>query len=117
MPKGVKWIRDVATEIDPDAKTVTTASGLVVNYDYLIVCPGIQLDFHEVPGPEEALGKNGVTTNYRSDLAPQDVRIAKGYDPWNRCIYDAIRSDQVRRNAAKDRLSGGRSLVQTGCAQ
>jgi len=77
MPKGVKWIRDAATEIDPDTQTVTTAAGVVANYDYLVVCPGIQLDYEKVPGLTETLGKNGVSSNYRIDLAPKTYEMFK----------------------------------------
>ncbi len=34
------------------------------SYDYLIVCPGIQIDWNKVEGLEETIGKNGVCSNY-----------------------------------------------------
>ena len=71
MPKGVRWIREPAVAADPDAQTVTTGPGRVVGYDYLIVAPGIQLDFGKVPGLTETLGENGVSSNYRFDLTPR----------------------------------------------
>jgi sulfide:quinone oxidoreductase len=71
MPKGVVWIREAAAGIDPDAQTVTTESGRVVGYDYLVVAPGIQLDFGKVPGLTEMLGQRGVSSNYRPDLPPR----------------------------------------------
>jgi sulfide:quinone oxidoreductase len=36
----------------------------------LVVCPGIKLDWHKIDGLSETLGENGVTSNYRYDLAP-----------------------------------------------
>jgi NADPH-dependent 2,4-dienoyl-CoA reductase/sulfur reductase-like enzyme len=36
----------------------------------LVAAPGLQLNWGAIPGLEEALGKNGVTSNYRFDLAP-----------------------------------------------
>ncbi|GAA1347032.1 NAD(P)/FAD-dependent oxidoreductase [Arthrobacter roseus] len=71
MPQGVAWIKDAATATDPDAKTVTLASGAVVGYDYLVVCPGIQLDWDKLPGLPEALKTPSVSSNYRFDLAPK----------------------------------------------
>ncbi len=71
MPQGVAWIKDAATATDPDAKTVTLASGVVVGYDYLVVCPGIQLDWDKLPGLPEALETPSATSNYRFDLAPK----------------------------------------------
>ncbi|HVB46199.1 MAG TPA: FAD/NAD(P)-binding oxidoreductase [Streptosporangiaceae bacterium] len=71
MPKGVTWVHDAATSADPAARTVTTASGQVLSYDFLVVAPGIQLDFGKVPGLTEALGQRGVSSNYRFDLTPR----------------------------------------------
>ena len=41
-----------------------------VSYRVLMACPGIKLDWEAIPGLSETLGKNGVTSNYRQDLAP-----------------------------------------------
>jgi sulfide:quinone oxidoreductase len=68
IPKGVAWIKDAAQDIDPDAQTVTTADGTTVGYDYLVVCPGIQLDWDAVPGMADALITPEVSSNYRHDL-------------------------------------------------
>ena len=71
MPKGVTWVHDAAADADPQAQAVTTASGRVLTYDFLVVAPGIQLDFGKVPGLPEALGQRGVSSNYRFDLTPR----------------------------------------------
>ena len=70
IPAGVTWIKDAASAIDPDAHTVTTASGKTIGYDRLVVAAGIQLDWDGIPGLPEAIGKGGVSSNYRYDLAP-----------------------------------------------
>ncbi len=71
MPTGATWIRNAAATIDPDANTVVCADGAVYEYDVLVVCPGIQLDWDHTEGVEETLGKDGVSSNYRFDLAPR----------------------------------------------
>ena len=71
MPKGVRWIQEAGAAADPDAQTVSTGRGRVVGYDYLVMAPGIQLDFGKVPGLTETLGKNRVSSNYRYDLTPR----------------------------------------------
>jgi sulfide:quinone oxidoreductase len=71
MPRGVAWIKDRAEQIDPDANTVTTASGARISYDHLVVCPGIQLDWAKVSGMPEAIGTPAVTSNYTYELAPK----------------------------------------------
>lgn len=69
MPKGVTWIKDAATEILPEQQTVVTARGERYGYDYLVAAPGIQLNWDQVTGLKETLGKNQVTSNYTFDTA------------------------------------------------
>ncbi len=71
MPKGIHWIKDAASAFDPENNSVETAGGKTISYDILIVCPGIQLDRDQIPGVSDTLGKNGVSSNYRIDLAPK----------------------------------------------
>ena len=78
MPKGVTWLRDAATDADPREQTVTTASGRVLRYDFLVVAPGIQLDWGKVPGLTDTLGQRGVSSNYRFDLAPRTWEYIRG---------------------------------------
>ena len=70
MPRGVNWIKDAVAAFHPDRSEVELASGQRIGYDYLIVAPGIQVDFDRVRGLTSTLGKNGVTSNYRYDLPP-----------------------------------------------
>jgi sulfide:quinone oxidoreductase len=77
MPRQVAWLKDRAEQIDPDNQTVTTASGAVVGYDYLVVSPGIQLDWGKVPGMAEALGTPVVSSNYTYDLAPKTWQVMR----------------------------------------
>ncbi|NHQ84725.1 NAD(P)/FAD-dependent oxidoreductase [Iodobacter sp. HSC-16F04] len=70
MPHFVKWIKSAAMVFDPDNNCITLENKDVLHYRALIVCPGLCLNWSAIEGLEEALGKNGVTSNYRSDLAP-----------------------------------------------
>ncbi len=70
MPKGVTWLQQAAASFQPDNNQVTLADGSTVTYDVLIVAPGIRLAWEKIAGLEAALGQHGVTSNYRSDLAP-----------------------------------------------
>lgn len=71
MPQGVAWIKDAAADIDPESRTVSLASGGSVTYDYLVVCPGIQLDWDKIPGMAKAMESPAASSNYRYDLAPK----------------------------------------------
>lgn len=51
LPKGVEWIKDAATEIKPSKNIVTVGTGSSkqeIQYDYLIVSVGIQLQYEKV---------------------------------------------------------------------
>jgi sulfide:quinone oxidoreductase len=63
IPAGVTWIKDAVVSVDPEAHTVTTAGGKTVGYDRLVVAAGIQLDWDDIPGLPEAIGKDGVSSN------------------------------------------------------
>ncbi|MEE4207384.1 MAG: FAD/NAD(P)-binding oxidoreductase [Erythrobacter sp.] len=70
MPKGVTWLKQAAASFQPEDNRVTLADGSTVTYDVLVVAPGIRLAWEKIAGLEETLGRNGVTSNYRYDLAP-----------------------------------------------
>ncbi len=77
IPKGVHWIQERATDIDPNNQTVSISSGELIRYDYLVVAPGIQLDWDKIPGLSRTLGKDGVSSNYDYDLAPKTWEFLK----------------------------------------
>jgi sulfide:quinone oxidoreductase len=70
MPTGVTWLKTRATTFQPDDNQVTLEDGSTVQYDALVVSPGIRLAWEKIAGLEATLGQNGVTSNYRYDLAP-----------------------------------------------
>ncbi len=70
MPKGVTWIKAAVAAFEPEQNMVTLEGCRLVKYKKLIVCPGIKLNWHGIEGLVETLGQNGVTSNYRYDLAP-----------------------------------------------
>ncbi|WP_417320817.1 NAD(P)/FAD-dependent oxidoreductase [Erythrobacter aureus] len=70
IPRGVEWIRAAAKSFQPDDNQVTLEDGSTLRYEVLVVAPGIRLAWEKISGLEDTLGKNGVTSNYRYDLAP-----------------------------------------------
>jgi sulfide:quinone oxidoreductase len=67
IPNGVKLITKAAEHIDPEKNQVTVEGGETLSYDYLVVCPGLMLDWDAIEGVKETLGKNGVCSNYSHD--------------------------------------------------
>lgn len=70
IPRGIHWLKSAVAAFEPDNNAVILDGCRVVKYDRLVVCPGLKLDWEAVEGLEETLGRNGVTSNYRYDLAP-----------------------------------------------
>lgn len=70
MPRGVDWIKAAAKSFDAQASEVILDEGARVAYRALVLAPGLVLHWDAIPGLAQALGKNGVTSNYRYDLAP-----------------------------------------------
>ena len=78
IPHGVHWIKAAVAAFEPQDNAVVLDGCRVVKYSRLIVCPGLKLDWHGVEGLVETLGKNGVTSNYRYDLAPYTWGLVQG---------------------------------------
>ena len=83
IPAGATWIKDAAATFQPEQNQVTCASGEKYTYDYLVVVPGIQLDWDKVKGLKETLGQNGVTSNYLVNLAPYTWECLKKFRGGN----------------------------------
>ncbi|MGK3649088.1 NAD(P)/FAD-dependent oxidoreductase [Pseudarthrobacter enclensis] len=77
-PKGVSWIRDSAVDVDGNSNTVTLASGATVAYGQLVVCPGLQFDWDDVPGLAAAVHSPHGATHYEFDLAPKAWTLLSG---------------------------------------
>ncbi|MDB4111813.1 bifunctional protein tyrosine phosphatase family protein/NAD(P)/FAD-dependent oxidoreductase [Yoonia sp.] len=78
IPKGVHWLKSAVAAFEPKDDAVILDGCRVVKYKRLIVCPGLKLDWNKVDGLVETLGKNGVTSNYRYDLAPYTWELVNG---------------------------------------
>lgn len=81
MPEGATWIRDAVTTFHPEENKVTTRDGKEIGYDYLVVAPGIQIDWDKIPGLAESVGKpgTGVVSNYSYDLAESTWEAIKNF--------------------------------------
>ncbi|NUT46600.1 MAG: NAD(P)/FAD-dependent oxidoreductase [Saccharothrix sp.] len=77
IPEGVRWIRRGATGVDPAARLVSTSDGRSIGYDFLVMAPGLQLDWGGVPGLAEAVGRDRVASNYAPGLAPRTWELIK----------------------------------------
>lgn len=78
IPKGVSWIKSAVAAFEPENNAVILDGCRVVKYKRMIVCPGLKLDWNRVEGLVDTLGQNGVTSNYRYDLATYTWDLVHG---------------------------------------
>ncbi|XP_059162689.1 sulfide:quinone oxidoreductase, mitochondrial-like [Physella acuta] len=77
LPQSCEWIQERAVKFDPQNNTVELASGDKVQYDYLVVAMGIQLDYGKVKGLLDAL--------------EHDTTVASNYHPrWVNKTFPAL---------------------------
>lgn len=77
MPKGVEWIKIAASGFDPERNSVELEDGRRLTYGVLVAAPGLRLAWEKIDGLEHALGRHGVTSNYRYNLAPYTYQLVK----------------------------------------
>jgi sulfide:quinone oxidoreductase len=64
IPNGTRWYLDAVEEFRPDENCVLTRDGKRIGYDFLVVAPGLQIDWDKITGLPETIGRDGVCSNY-----------------------------------------------------
>ncbi len=65
MPSGIKWVKDCVKIIRPDANTLETVANGKIDYDFLVLAPGAQINWDEVEGiTKETLGQGNAHSIY-----------------------------------------------------
>mmetsp|Transcript_30579 Transcript_30579/g.64453 ORF Transcript_30579/g.64453 Transcript_30579/m.64453 type:complete len:470 (-) Transcript_30579:205-1614(-) len=84
IPKGTEWIKKRVEGFKPEANQVTLDDGSTVNYDYLVVAAGMQIDWDAIPGLQEGLAKkdSGVVSIYDRNTCEKT---------WN--TFNAVKND------------------------
>ncbi|KAI9252999.1 hypothetical protein BY458DRAFT_522449 [Sporodiniella umbellata] len=83
MPREAEWIQDKVTSFDPDNNTVKLSDGQTVGYEYLVVAAGIQINWDSIKGLKNALGKEGVTSNYDVDSVQKTYKFLQDFKGGN----------------------------------
>jgi sulfide:quinone oxidoreductase len=47
IPQNTTWIKEAVATFSPEKNAVTCTNGTEITYDYMVVCPGIQLDWNK----------------------------------------------------------------------
>ena len=65
LPEGVTWLPERVAAVDAEARTVSTESGQRLDYDWLVVAPGLVLDHDAIEGFNlDMVGENGIGALY-----------------------------------------------------
>lgn len=72
---GVRVVRDYAESIDAEKRTVKLASGEVLSYDRLVVAPGIDFMWEQLPGMSVAGAQDKVLHGWKA--GPQTVALRR----------------------------------------
>lgn len=65
MPSDIKWIKDSVVAVDPVWNQVTTKNNGKIAYDFLVLTPGLQINWEKVEGITQAtLGQGNAHTIY-----------------------------------------------------
>lgn len=83
IPKRATWIKAAARTFEPTTNLVTLGDGSSLNYRYLIMCPGLKLDWDGIAGLKETLGRNGVCSNYSASGAEYTWRCLQNFRGGN----------------------------------
>ncbi|NLU96959.1 TIGR01244 family phosphatase [Marinomonas sp. UCMA 3892] len=77
IPAHTKWLKEAVKTFLPNENQVVLENGQKIAYQYLVVAAGIKLNWDAIEGLSDTLGRNGVTSNYRYDLAPYTWELVK----------------------------------------
>jgi sulfide:quinone oxidoreductase len=79
IPQGATWIKERVVEICPHENKVITDGRRTVEYDYLVVAAGIQIDWSKIKGLEGHLRQGGLCTNYAYDQCEGTWQTIKNF--------------------------------------
>lgn len=83
IPLGAKWLKQSVTQINPEGNYLKTDKGEQIGYDYLVVAPGLQLDYDKIDGLKDNLGKNGICSVYTLDDSQAAWELNKAFKGGN----------------------------------
>lgn len=80
IPEGAHWMKEAVTTFNPEENIVVTNKGTNIQYEYLVVAAGIQLNWGQVKGLKETIGKNGVVSNYTGKYAESTREAIENFE-------------------------------------
>ena len=81
IPKKAVWFQDKVSQFKPEQNCLVTGNDQVIEYEYLIVAAGIQINWDAIEGLADNIGKHGICSNYSFDTVGatwDNIRNFKG---------------------------------------
>ncbi|MCV3270166.1 FAD-dependent oxidoreductase [Roseobacter sinensis] len=81
LPNGIEWLPERVAAIDAERKAVATESGTTLEYDWLVVAPGLVLDHDAIDRFSlDMVGQNGIGAPYAGpDYATRTRKAAERF--------------------------------------
>jgi len=80
IPRDANWVKDYVDTFDPDNNSVKTRGGETIGYDYLVVCPGLQLNWTDIKGlSKDIVGTHGICSNYSFETVDATWKTLKNF--------------------------------------
>lgn len=121
IPSGQTWIKNKVVKFEPEENQVVLENGDIVKYDYLVIAPGIKLDWHKIKGIKDTLGKNGVCSNYSYETCGYTWEMLQSLKEGQTAIFTQpplpikcagapqkmtyLAEDYLRRNGLRDKVN------------
>lgn len=83
LPRKADWIKQKVVGFDPHNNKVITNEGQEINYEYLVVALGIQLNYDQIKGLTDALETPGVCSNYSPIFVKRTFKSLKNFKEGN----------------------------------
>jgi sulfide:quinone oxidoreductase len=87
IPTEVTWIKDAVSSFSPDTNSVTLADGTTVSYKFLVVCPGLQINWGAIKGLREYIGRYGVCSNYSPNTVEYTFELLEKLRPGAKALF------------------------------
>lgn len=92
IPSNVIWEFQRVVAFEPENNQVKLNSGNAVNYDALVVCTGLELNWELIRGAKEALGKYGVCSIYSPHLADYTWNCIENLGAGSKLVFTQPKS-------------------------